>query len=216
MPETRKDNRGVSPKAISARERWQQSKRRETRRRIRDNALKLFAQYGYDNVTVHQIAELSEVTPITLFRYFPKKEDCILSIPTDSAIMRQLRTIVLNASKAQKEPGETVRLILEKAFASLACGEMERLGQRLDVIRANETLLHALYARFPVWRDALVDQLNHSDRDEFECRLMASIVVALVIEVLITWSSRRQGSDISDQTLLLQTAEAAYQTVDRL
>lgn len=215
MPETRKDNRGISPKAVSAREQWQRSKRRKTRRRIRDNALQLFAERGYDNVTVHQIAEQSEVTPITLFRYFPKKEDCILSLPEDGGMMEQQLRLALHHAATKKTPMELAQLILHNVFASLACRELEQLARRLDIIRANETLLHALYARTPVWQEMIARQLREEGIDEYESRLLGVMIASIVIEVLLTWSRLRGDGDVPDQDLLLQTADSAYATLHR-
>lgn len=46
----------------------------ETRRRILRNAAKLFAQNGYEGVRTKQIAQASNISEVTLFKYFPKKE----------------------------------------------------------------------------------------------------------------------------------------------
>jgi len=46
----------------------------QTRRALRDAALKLFAVHGYDATTTEEIAERAGVATRTLFRYFPTKE----------------------------------------------------------------------------------------------------------------------------------------------
>ncbi|MBB5872064.1 AcrR family transcriptional regulator [Allocatelliglobosispora scoriae] len=53
-------------------------KKAKTRRTIQEQALRLFAEQGYEGTTVEQIAEAAEVSPSTFFRYFPTKEDVVL------------------------------------------------------------------------------------------------------------------------------------------
>ncbi|MFC4502198.1 MULTISPECIES: TetR/AcrR family transcriptional regulator [Streptomyces] len=53
-------------------------KKRATRQRISDVATGLFAQRGFDEVTVAEVARAAEVSAMTVFNYFPRKEDLFL------------------------------------------------------------------------------------------------------------------------------------------
>ena len=50
-------------------------KKERTRRLIADTAWALFAERGFDNVTVAEVARAAEVAEATVFNYFPTKED---------------------------------------------------------------------------------------------------------------------------------------------
>lgn len=52
-------------------------KKRERRKAISDIAMGLFAQRGYDAVTVAEIARAADVSEQTVFNYFPAKEDLV-------------------------------------------------------------------------------------------------------------------------------------------
>src|SRR5919201_4054195 len=52
-------------------------KKRRTRELIAETARRLFAERGFDRVTIAQIARAAEVAEQTVFNYFPTKEDLI-------------------------------------------------------------------------------------------------------------------------------------------
>ncbi|MFK0201072.1 TetR/AcrR family transcriptional regulator [Streptomyces lavendulae] len=53
-------------------------KKRETRQRISDVATALFGARGFDHVTVAEVAKAAEVSTMTVFNHFPRKEDLFL------------------------------------------------------------------------------------------------------------------------------------------
>ena len=54
-------------------------KKQRTRQLIADTARRLFAERGFDQVTVAEIAREAEVAQATVFNYFPTKEDLFYS-----------------------------------------------------------------------------------------------------------------------------------------
>lgn len=52
-------------------------KKQETRRRITEAAIELFAERGFEQVPVADIAVAADVSTATVFNYFPTKEDLI-------------------------------------------------------------------------------------------------------------------------------------------
>lgn len=55
-----------------------EQKKQATRKRISDIATRLFAERGFDAVTVEEIAGAAEVSKMTVFNYFPRKEDLVV------------------------------------------------------------------------------------------------------------------------------------------
>lgn len=58
-------------------------KKLETRQRILDGAVALFAARGYDATTMDDIAESADVARATVFNFFPRKADLVLAWFTD-------------------------------------------------------------------------------------------------------------------------------------
>ncbi|MFE3937773.1 TetR/AcrR family transcriptional regulator [Streptomyces goshikiensis] len=60
-----------------------QQRRGDTRQRIQDVALELFAEQGYEKTSLREIAERLEVTKAALYYHFKTKEDIIISLFDD-------------------------------------------------------------------------------------------------------------------------------------
>ncbi len=112
--------------------------------RLREAALNLFSQNGFDQVTVEQIAEVAGVTERTFFRHFPTKEDVFFS---DSSLIigdlvgairnqpveasaRQLVQVAMTALAEVFEPNrETLRIRAQVIASVPALRERELLKQ---------------------------------------------------------------------------------------
>ncbi|QOV36489.1 TetR/AcrR family transcriptional regulator [Streptomyces ferrugineus] len=60
-----------------------QRRRGDTRQRIQDVALELFAEQGYEKTSLREIAERLEVTKAALYYHFKTKEEIIVSLFED-------------------------------------------------------------------------------------------------------------------------------------
>jgi TetR/AcrR family transcriptional regulator, cholesterol catabolism regulator len=58
----------------------------EVYRRIREAAVELFRQHGYEATTVEQIAERADVAKGTVFNYFPRKESLLEALAADAYV----------------------------------------------------------------------------------------------------------------------------------
>src|SRR5690625_7390439 len=63
-------------------------KKIRTRQAIQEQALRLFAEQGYAETTTEQIAAAAEVSPSTIFRYFPTKEETVLYDTIDPVLIQ--------------------------------------------------------------------------------------------------------------------------------
>ncbi|HEX6360357.1 TetR family transcriptional regulator [Actinophytocola sp.] len=61
-------------------------KKARTKLAIQGHAIRLFRERGFAATTVEQVAEAAEVSPSTVFRYFPTKEDLVVNDDYDPII----------------------------------------------------------------------------------------------------------------------------------
>jgi AcrR family transcriptional regulator len=124
-------------------------KKEQTRRLIAHTARRLFAERGFDAVTVAEVARAADVAEKTVFNYFSTKEDLFYSG------MEAFEEQLLDAVR-DREPGETVlaafrRFVLrpQGVFAMRGDGEDDRRAatERLRTITRVITESPALLAR---------------------------------------------------------------------
>ena len=104
-------------------------KKERTRVAIQHEALRMIAERGYDSTTCEQIAAAADVSPATLFRYFPTKEDIVLQDGYDPVI----EAAVL--ARPVHEPAlVALRRGFADAFAEVYRGDVEPIRQRTALI----------------------------------------------------------------------------------
>jgi len=126
-------------------------KKQQTRQLIFENAQRLFAKRGFDAVTVAEVARASDVSEVTVFNYFPTKEDLFYGG------MQFFEERLLEAVR-ERMPGESVleafrRPVLEglKRLASDEPAEVIAAAGRLisasPALEAHEREIVARYTR---------------------------------------------------------------------
>jgi AcrR family transcriptional regulator len=95
-----------------------EAKRTETRETIRQAAVALFAEHGFDHVTVTDITRASGVARSTFFRYFPDKAEVLFE--DDSASHLLLAKAVAGAARASEEAlGDSFGAVMRVARAAI-------------------------------------------------------------------------------------------------
>ena len=116
-------------------------KKQRTRQLLADTARRLFNERGFEQVSIAEIARVAEVSPATVFNYFPSKEDLVYS-GLETFEQRLLAAI------RERPSGETVlaafaRFVLEPRGLFVAKGEeeAEQLIALTRMIAASPALL---------------------------------------------------------------------------
>jgi AcrR family transcriptional regulator len=134
-------------------------KKQQTRQLIADTARRLFAERGFDRVTVAEVAREADVAEKTVFNYFPTKEDLFYSR------LEAFEEELLEAIRA-REQGETVLAAFREfllqprgVFALKAPGGDAEATRQLQTITRLITESPALLARERQVLDRYADAL---------------------------------------------------------
>ena len=119
---------------------------RTSRAIIRDTALRLFADYGADGVTVRQIAAAARVSPALVIRHFGSKDG--LREKVDTHVVRTIDAILKVVAERRSPTNENLQSIAEAVVEHLSSdspipGYVRRL--LLDRSRAGRILFRRLF-----------------------------------------------------------------------
>ncbi|ANH91271.1 TetR family transcriptional regulator [Streptomyces sp. SAT1] len=152
-------------------------KKRETRQRISDVATGLFVERGFDEVTVAEIARAAEVSPMTVFNYFPRKEDLFLDRIPEAV------ELVAEAVRG-RAPGEHPLTALRRLALGLLgtghplSGARARFRPFLYVVAASPALRARAREAVDEVEHALTEALAETAPDVPDPRLLAALVIA--------------------------------------
>lgn len=125
----------LPPVGTASAEGLRERKRRETRQRIAETALRLFLAKGYEGTTLDAIAAEAGISRRTFFSYFKSKDDIILfGLDADSARM----IADLLKTSPDVPPLDAVRDVMVKRIARHTTEQMKAID---DLMLSSESLL---------------------------------------------------------------------------
>lgn len=166
-------------------------KKLETRRAIRDNALRLFAERGFDRTTIEDITEAADVAQRTFFLHFASKEDVLLA---DAPERAAAFAAALAEQPADATAMESVRGALHALMASGDIDHDELMLRARLMEEAPSVLARNLeqYTAFEdlISLDAAARLGQDAYRDAYPVLLGAATMTALRVAIAIWY---RQG-----------------------
>jgi AcrR family transcriptional regulator len=169
------------PPAAGLRER----KKARTRASIREHALRLFREQGYQKTTVELIAAAAEVSPSTFFRYFPTKEDIILQDDMDTRMIEAFD---------RQPPGldalSAVRAATREMFTSYTQDDIDVLRETVALtMTVPEVRARAMdeFARtITVIGEALAKRAGRP-ADDLAVRTTAGAIIGVIMSITMPW-----------------------------
>ncbi|MFE6625262.1 TetR/AcrR family transcriptional regulator [Streptomyces sp. NPDC008086] len=171
-------------------------KKIKTRTAIREATYALIKEQGYDATTIEQIAERAEVSPSTVFRYFPTKEDIVLTDELDPILLEELRR------RPADEPWmESLRFVMRLAIIGALREEPEALRLRshllVQVPAVRSRMLESMSVTGRMLAEAIADR-THMPRDSFEVRVFTMSLIGGLSEISLYWAENDYEDDLQD------------------
>ena len=186
-------------------------KKARTRASIREHALRLFRENGYQRTTVEQIAAAAEVSPSTFFRYFPTKEDLVLQDDMDTRMIEAFE---------RQPPGlgplGAVRAATQEVFTSYTQADLDVLRETtaltMTVPEVRARAMDEFARTISVIGEALAKRAGRG-ADDLAVRTTAGAIIGVIMSITMPWedwsSDRRTIEDMFeriDQALALLEA----------
>jgi len=172
-------------------------KKAKTKAAIQHHALRLFRERGYAETTIEQIAEAAEVSPSTFFRYYPTKEDVVLTEFMDSATFE----LMVNAP-AELSPLRAILYAVHETFGRMSPEDLDLEFTRNELIESVPELRRGMLAEMTRPIELLVEAMAiRLDRpaDDADLRLFAGAVIGGLTTV--TRRTANAGVDTMMQSL---------------
>jgi len=160
-------------------------KKARTRAAIREHALRLFREQGYQRTTVEQIAAAAEVSPSTFFRYFPTKEDLVLQDDMD--------TRMLEAFERQPPglgPVAAIRAASREVFEGYSEADLDVIRQTtalaMTVPEVRARALDEFGRTITVVSEALAKRAGRP-ADDLAVRTTAGAIIGVIMSTTMPW-----------------------------
>jgi len=169
---------------IAPEEGLRERKRRETRQRIADVALRLFLAHGYDGTTLDAIAAEAGISRRTFFSYFKSKDDIILfGLDADSALL----IADLLTTSPDVPPFDAVRDVMVKRIERYTTEQMIAID---NLMMSSESLLARKQAHYAEQERSLFNALCEVWRQPERrpaLRMVAMVSIGAMRVALASW-----------------------------
>ncbi|MBF6349950.1 MULTISPECIES: TetR/AcrR family transcriptional regulator [Nocardia] len=139
-------------------------KKKRTREAIQDHALRLYREQGYANTTLEEVAAAAEVSPSTLFRYFPTKPDTVLFDRVDPIFIEKFL-----AEPAELPPLQAARnalvAVLNSTDVNMAALETTRMKLIATVPELRAAVVTKVETDMPPFIEAFARRIGRAPDD---------------------------------------------------
>lgn len=170
--------------------RWQP----DSRGRLSEAALALYAERGFEQTTAAEIAERAGLTERTFFRHFSDKREVLFG---GSELLRERIIGAVAMAPVQSGPVDAVALGLEAAAVMIGASRQDMARQRQAVIAANPELRERELAKLADCATAVAAVLRQRGVGDPEASLAADAGMAVLRVAVEQWARSEGGEDLA-------------------
>ena len=182
-------------------------KKLKTRRAIRAAAFSRFNTQGYEGTTVDQIAADADVSPSTFFRYFPTKEDLIITDDYDPIMEAELRS-----RPAEESILESLLKAMILPLQTILAEERDEMLMRVQLLLVNPAVRARSLVELNRSRDMLLRvfaERTGRPQQDLALRVQIAAMLAASSETVEYWAEHDGEEDLIE---LLEQALNAVAT----
>jgi len=164
-----------------------------TRTRVEDASLRLFAERGFEQTTVDDLAAAAGVGRRTIFRYFRSKNDIVFG-----ALDERLDVLAAELETA-RAAGLPLPDMVRRAFhvtSSYAPAERASLAARIELIATVPSLQAHATLRYRAWEDTVRAAVAAAGTSAVHARACAKAVIAVMWAAFEAWLRTGAGEDL--------------------
>ncbi|MFE3443241.1 TetR family transcriptional regulator [Nocardia sp. NPDC059180] len=161
-------------------------KKARTAAAIQRHAMTLFESNGYDATPVEAVAAAAEVAPSTVYRYFPTKEDLVISDEFDNVLFTKFAE-----QPADSTVVESLRAAFHEVSGSMSAEDMELGRRRTRLMLEEPGLRGAALTNLLTLERAIAEQVaQRSGRgaDDPEIAWFTGAVVGIALGFMRRWT----------------------------
>jgi len=154
--------------------------------RLREAALELFLEHGYENVTVAEITERAGLTRRSFSRYFTDKRDVLFA--GSERLPAVLGRSVRDADSTLSSFDALLTALVN--VAGVLADQAPLAARRRAVVRASPELQERGRTKLAAVTDAVADALRDRGTAESEATLLAQVGVAIFRTAFERWTDQ--------------------------
>lgn len=182
------------------------SRSEQTRQRLQEEAIRLFSERGFDNVTVEEVARGAGVSHMTFFRHFPTKESVVMDDPYDP---------MLGDAVARQDPDlpalERVCAAVLEVWQGVDGPSDDLTRKKVELAASHPSLRARVWENNRRTEEVIVASLTDAGTPGFEATVATGAVLGALTGALFDWAERGTGTlgDLIRQSMEMLTPRRA-------